>query len=204
MVWSYRKTSLRCFFLVPYVSVNHWLFLSSLFYSFIYLLLRNEHVDINQHMTLIIYKVGIYDKCDNSLFHIVQFSGNGSNVPQSTVLGVFLSQIIWYFRICSDVDGFADRLRNIVDKSVSLGFKKELLKSRFISISKKHDLTDKYGNIDDLNGVFDWGLYLHSSMNYFLLVLDNSMGVVLDCNLKCLFWVGLYTCEITSFGLVLV
>ena len=57
--------------------------------------------------------------------------------------------------ICSDIDGFADRLRNIVDKFVNLGFKKVLLKSRFISISKKHDFSNKYGNIDDLNSVFD-------------------------------------------------
>ena len=34
--------------------------------------------------------------------------------------------IIRYFRIISDIGGFADRLRNIVDKYVNLGFKKEL------------------------------------------------------------------------------
>ena len=101
------------------------------------------------------FKVSVYDKRDDFPFHIVLFSGKGSNVPRSTVLGVFLSQIIRYFRICSDIDGFADRLRNIVDKFVNLGFKKVLLKSRFISISKKHDFSNKYGNIDDLNSVFD-------------------------------------------------
>ena len=101
------------------------------------------------------FKVKVYDKRDDFPFHIVQFSGKGSNVPRSTVLGVFLSQIIRYFRICSDIDGFAERLTNIVDKFVNLGFKKELLKSRFKSISKKHDFSYKYSNIDDLNSVFD-------------------------------------------------
>ena len=101
------------------------------------------------------FKVKVYDKRDDFPFHIVQFSGKGSNVPRSTVLGVFLSQIIRYFRICSDIGDFADRLTNIVDKFVDLGLKKELLKSRFKSISKKHDFSHKYSNIDDLNSVFD-------------------------------------------------
>ena len=37
------------------------------------------------------FKVSVYDKRDDFPFHIVQFSGKGSNVPRSTVLGVFLS-----------------------------------------------------------------------------------------------------------------
>ena len=112
-------------------------------------------LDLNVNIIDGKFKVKVYDKRDDFPFHIVQFSGKGSNVPRSTVLGVFLSQIIRYFRICSDIDGFGDRLTNIVDKFVNLGFKKELLKSRFNSISKKHDFSYKYSNIDDLNSVFD-------------------------------------------------
>ena len=41
--------------------------------------------------------------------------------------------------ICSNVDGFIDRLSNIVGKFIDLGFSKGLLKSRFISISRKHE-----------------------------------------------------------------
>ena len=51
--------------------------------------------------------------------------------------------------------GISSSLKYSIDKFVSLGFKKELLKSWFISISKEHDFSYKYGNIDDLNSVFD-------------------------------------------------
>ena len=95
------------------------------------------------------------DKCYDFPFHIVQFSSKGSNVSWSTVLGVFLSQIIRYFRIRSDVDCFAGRLRNIVDECVRLGFKKESSKSWLISISKKHDFSNKYCYIDDPHSVID-------------------------------------------------
>ena len=68
------------------------------------------------------FKVNVYDKRDDFPFQIVQFSGKDSNIPRSTTLGVFQSQVIRYFRICSDFDGFLDRVGSIVNKFVDLGF----------------------------------------------------------------------------------
>ena len=101
------------------------------------------------------FDVSVYDKRDDFPFQIVQFSSKDSNIPRSAVLGVFLSQVIRYFRICSNIDGFIDRLSNIVGKFLDLGFSKGLLKSRFISISRKHEFNRKYNDVDRLHSVFD-------------------------------------------------
>ena len=102
------------------------------------------------------FNVSVYDKRDAFPFKIVQFSGKDSNVPRSSVLGVFQSQIIRYFRICSDLDSFVDRLRNIILKFIQLGFEKRLLKSRFKCICSTHDFRRKFTEIDmQVQSLFD-------------------------------------------------
>ena len=66
------------------------------------------------------------------LLKLSNFQEKKSNVPRSSVLGVFQSQIIRYFRICSELDGFPDRLHNIVLKFINLSFDKRVFKSRFV------------------------------------------------------------------------
>ena len=89
-------------------------------------------------------------------FEIVQFSGKNSNVPRNSVIGVFQSQIVRYFRICSDLDGFTERLLNIIKKFVELGFKKKLLKSIFVFISSKHEFRSKFTDLNSIiTSLFD-------------------------------------------------
>ena len=85
------------------------------------------------------FRVKVYDKRDDFPFQIVQFSKKNCNLSRKSVLGVFQSQIVRYFRICSDLDGFTERLTNIVDTFVTLGFDSKLLKSRFGTLAIKHD-----------------------------------------------------------------
>ena len=55
-----------------------------------------------------------------------------------------------YFRICSDLDGFTERLTNIVDKFVTLGFDSKLLKSRFGTLAIKRDFRCKMNTLNDI------------------------------------------------------
>ena len=55
-----------------------------------------------------------------------------------------------YFRICSDLDGFTERLINIVDKFVTLGSDRKLLKSRFGTLAIKHDFRCKLNTLNDI------------------------------------------------------
>ena len=70
-------------------------------------------------------------------FRLSNFREKNCNLSRNSVLGVFQSHFVRYFRICSDLDGFTERLTNIVDKFVTLGFDSKLLKSRFGTLAIK-------------------------------------------------------------------
>ena len=79
---------------------------------------------------------------------ILEVSFHKLPLLQLLLVGVFQSQIIRYFRICSELDSFVDRLRNIILKFIQLGFEKRLLKSRFKCICSTHDFRHKFTEID--------------------------------------------------------
>ena len=66
--------------------------------------------------------MSVYDEREDFAFPVAQFLPNDSNVPRDNILGVFQSQIIRYFRICSEYESFKERVRNIIIKFVELGF----------------------------------------------------------------------------------
>ena len=47
-----------------------------------------------------------YDKCDDLVFEIVNFPSLDGDVPSSTSVGVYISQIIWFDRASSNVADF--------------------------------------------------------------------------------------------------
>ena len=100
------------------------------------------------------FDVDLYDKRDDFPFDIVQFSDRSSNVPRSTILGVYQSQVIRYFRICSEFDSFKGRLTGIYQKFVKLGFSKEMLKTKFFAIARKHNFRSKW-RINHINAIFN-------------------------------------------------
>ena len=51
----------------------------------------------------------IYDKQHDSNFEIVNFTFLGENVPRSPSYGVYISQLIRFARVCSNVDDFNNR-----------------------------------------------------------------------------------------------
>ena len=87
----------------------------------------------------------IYDKRDSFTFSIVNFPSMRSNIPSGPAYGVYISQLVRFARICSTLDGFIERNRNISRKLMKQGFLySKLVKSFKKFYSKYANLVDKY------------------------------------------------------------
>ena len=85
----------------------------------------------------------LYDKRDDFNFHIVNFPFLSSNIPSSSLYGVYISQLIRYARCCSYYDGFGYRHKLLVDRLLSQGYEAK----RWRNSLKKF-----YGRYPDLIG----------------------------------------------------
>ena len=83
----------------------------------------------------------IYDKRDDSNFHITNFPFLSSNIPTSPAHGVFISQLIRYARACSSYGCFILRATRLSNK---------LLEQRYVKERLKSSLRMFYGRYGDL------------------------------------------------------
>ena len=66
-------------------------------------------MDLNLSITNGIASSKIYDKRDDFNFEIVNFPFLDGDVPRSPSYGVYISQLIRFARVCSNVDDFNNR-----------------------------------------------------------------------------------------------
>ena len=66
-------------------------------------------LDLNLSITNGIVSSKIYDKRDDFNFEIVNFPLLNGDVPRSPSYGVYISQLIRFARVCSNVDDFNSR-----------------------------------------------------------------------------------------------
>ena len=66
-------------------------------------------LDLNLSITNGIVSSKIYDKRDDFNFEIVNFPFLDGDVPRSPSYGVYISQLIRFVRVCSNVDDFNNR-----------------------------------------------------------------------------------------------
>ena len=66
-------------------------------------------LDLNLSTTNGIVSSKIYDKRDNSNFEIVNFPFLDGDVPRYPSNGLYVSQVIRFARVCSNVDDFNNR-----------------------------------------------------------------------------------------------
>ena len=64
---------------------------------------------MNLSITNDIASFKIYDKRDDFKFEIVNFPFLDGDVPRSPSYGVYISQLIHFARVCSNVNGFNNR-----------------------------------------------------------------------------------------------
>ena len=79
-------------------------------------------LDLNLSMTNGIVSSKIYDKWDDFNFEIVNFPFLDGDVPRSPSYGVYISQLIRFARVCSNVDDFNNRNLFLTAKILKQGF----------------------------------------------------------------------------------
>ena len=70
---------------------------------------ESPFLDLNLSITNGIASSKIYDKRDDFNFEIVNFPFLDGDVPRSTSYGVYISRLICFARLCSNVDNFNNR-----------------------------------------------------------------------------------------------
>ena len=66
-------------------------------------------LDLNLSITNVITSSKIYDQLDDFNFEIVNFPFLDGDVPRAPSYGVYISQLIRFARVCSNVDDFNNR-----------------------------------------------------------------------------------------------
>ena len=88
----------------------------------------------------------LYDKRDYFNFPIVNFPFICSNIPAAPAYGVYISQLIRYFRACGSYNDFLERGLLLSRKLLNQGFLLVKLKSSLRKFyGRHHDLADRYG-----------------------------------------------------------
>ena len=75
-----------------------------------------------------------YGKRDDFNFEIVNFPFLGGDVPCSPAYGVYISKLIRFARICSNVDDFNNRNKFITSKLLKQGYRYHKLRKVFSKI----------------------------------------------------------------------
>ena len=88
----------------------------------------------------------IYDKRDDFSFPIVNFPFLDGDVPLAPSYGVYISQLVRFARVCSDVSDFNERNLFITEKLLHQGFRYHKIVKTFYKFYYKYkDLVRKFG-----------------------------------------------------------
>ena len=84
----------------------------------------------------------IYDKQDDFNFEIVNFPFLDGDVPRSPSYGVYISQLIRFARVCSNVDDFNNRNLFLIAKLSTQGYR--YLVYKFKRVVGKPNFSDQF------------------------------------------------------------
>ena len=87
--------------------------------------------DLNLSITNGIVSSKIYDKRDDFNFEIVNFPFLDGDVPRSPSYGVYISQLIRFARVCSNVDDFNNRNLFLTAKLFKQGYRYHKIRKAF-------------------------------------------------------------------------
>ena len=80
----------------------------------------------------------IYDKRDDFNFEIVNFSFLDGDVPSSPSYGVYISQLIHFARVRSNVDNFNKRNLFLTAKLLKQGYRYHKIRKAFSKFYHRH------------------------------------------------------------------
>ena len=102
-------------------------------------------LDLNLSITNGIVSSKIYDKRDDFNFEIVNFPFLDGDVPHSPSYGVYISQLIRFSRVCSNVDDFNNRNLFLTAKLLKQGYRYHKIRKAFSKFYHRHsELIVKY------------------------------------------------------------
>ena len=102
-------------------------------------------LDLNLSITNGIVSSKIYDKRDDFNFEIVNFPFIDGDVPCSPSYGVYISQLIRFARVCSNVDDFNNRNSFLTAKLLQQGYRYHKIRKAFSKFYHRHsELIVKY------------------------------------------------------------
>ena len=102
-------------------------------------------LDLNLSIKNGIVSSKIYDKLDDFNFEIVNFPFLDGDVPRSPSYGVYISQLIRFARVCSNVDEFNHRNLFLTAKLLKQGYNYHKIRKAFSVIYHRHsELIVKY------------------------------------------------------------
>ena len=104
-------------------------------------------LDLNLSITNGIVSSKIYDKRDDFNFEIVNFPFLDGDVPRSPSYGVYISQLIRFARVCSNVDDFNNRNLFLTAKLLKQGYRYHKIRKAFSKFYRRHsELIVKYNS----------------------------------------------------------
>ena len=95
-------------------------------------------LDLNLSITNGIVSSKIYDKRDDFNFEIVNFLFLDGDVPRSPSYGVYISQLIRFARVCSNVDDFINSNLFLTAKLLKQGYRYHKTRKAFSNIYHRH------------------------------------------------------------------
>ena len=90
-------------------------------------------LDLNLSITNGIISSKIYDKRDDFNFEIINFPFLDGDVPRSPSYGVYISQLIRFARVCSNVDDFNNRNLFLTAKLLKQGYRYHKFQKHFLN-----------------------------------------------------------------------
>jgi hypothetical protein len=102
-------------------------------------------IDIN--IKLDKFQTKIYDKRNDFNFPIVKFPDTKSNIPNRVVFNVYISQLLRFLRVCSEIDDFKTETKMLISCFLLKGCNRQLLVKKTIQTLKKHSKTFNKFNI---------------------------------------------------------
>ena len=100
---------------------------------------------LNLSITNGIVSSNIYDKGDDFNFEIVNFPFLDGDVPCSPSYDVYISQLIHFARVCSNVDDFNNRNLFLIAKLLKQGYRYHKIRKAFSKFYHSHsELIVKY------------------------------------------------------------
>ena len=95
-------------------------------------------LDLNLSITNGIASTKIYDKRDNFNFEIVNFPFLDGDVHHSASYGVYISLLIRFARVCSNVDDFNNRNLFFTAKLLKQGYRYHKIRKAFSKFYQRH------------------------------------------------------------------